>query len=87
MPRLTVIGMVTVPSLASTPPVCAQVTVAPLVEQLKVAVLPAPATVAVMGELKELALTPLAIQAGTVSVMRTPVASCGVVEALVTTSV
>ncbi len=86
MPRLTVIGMVTVPSLASTPPVWLQVTAAPLVEQLKVASLPAPATVGVMG-LIELALTPLPIQAGTVSVTRTPVAFCGVVETLVTTSV
>ena len=82
MARFTVMGTVTVSPWASTPPVWVQVTVAVAMLQLKVAVLP-PETVAVTALI---VVRPL-MKAGTVSVMRTPVAFCGVAEAFVTTRV
>jgi hypothetical protein len=85
IPRLTVIGTVTVSPCASTPPVWLQVMVAPLRLQLKVAVLPA-LTTGTTGS-NCVALAPLEMKAGTVSTMRTPVAFSGVPEALVTTRV
>ena len=88
MPRNTVMGTVTVPPWASTPPVWVQMTVSRLLTaQLKVAVLPAPATVATTGVTMLDWKAPEARNAGTVSEMRTPVASSAVGDTLVTTSV
>ena len=86
-PRNTVMGTVTVPPWASTPPVWVQMTVALLTAQLKVAVLPTPATVATTGATMLDGKAPEVRNAGTVSEMRTPVAFSAVGETLVTTSV
>ena len=81
--RFTVIGIVTVWPRASTPAVCVQRTFSAVTTQSNFAVLPAD-TLATTGVVTR--LRPL-MKAGTLSLMRTPVASSFVLEALVTTSV